>query len=88
MGVFIKVRVKEGWLTTDQGRALAASCPVDIFRWAESRLLVHPEQEDECTLCELCLDLTPAGAVTICKKYKEETLISRGSATAGSPDDN
>jgi len=88
MGVFIKVRVNEGWLTTDQGQALTASCPVNIFRWAESRLLVQAEQEDECTLCELCLDLSPAGAVTICKKYKEETLVSRGSVSGGSPDDN
>ena len=51
---------------------------MDIFQLAGEKLTVQAEQEDECTLCELCLDAAPAGAVTIRKTYKDETLASRG----------
>jgi ferredoxin len=42
------------------------------------RLVVQSEQEDECTLCELCLEEAPPKAITIRKTYKDEYLISRG----------
>ena len=78
MGVFIHVQVVESRMAPDQRRALVSLCPVDIFQLAGEKLMVHAEQEDECTLCELCLDAAPAGAVTIRKTYKDETLASRG----------
>ncbi len=78
MGVFIQVQVVETQLTPDRRRELVSLCPVDIFQLAGERLMVEAEQEDECTLCELCLDAAPAGAVTIRKTYKDETLVSRG----------
>lgn len=30
-----------------------------------------PEREDECTLCELCLELVPPSAIRIHKLYAE-----------------
>ena len=78
MGVFIQVQVVETQLTPDHRRELVSLCPVDIFQLAGEKLLVEAEQEDECTLCELCLDAAPSGAVTIRKTYKDETLVSWG----------
>ena len=78
MGVFIHVQVIESRMTPGGRRELVSLCPVDIFQLAGEGLMVEAEQEDECTLCELCLDVAPAGAVTIRKTYKDETLVSRG----------
>jgi NAD-dependent dihydropyrimidine dehydrogenase PreA subunit len=46
----------------------------------DGALGVVSEEEDECTLCELCLDVAPAGAITIHKLYSETQLVSRGPA--------
>ncbi len=78
MGIFIQIAVDESQITPQIGRALVSLCPVDIFDWADERLIVRPDQDDECTLCELCLAAAPAGAITIHKTYKNEQLVSRG----------
>jgi NAD-dependent dihydropyrimidine dehydrogenase PreA subunit len=52
---------------------------VDIFKIEGEEVVVRPEQEDECTLCELCLDAAPRGALTIRKLYSDGCLVSRGS---------
>ncbi|MGC8875287.1 MAG: 4Fe-4S dicluster domain-containing protein [Chloroflexia bacterium] len=46
-------------------------CPVDVFRLEGSRLLTDPENEDECTLCNLCLEQCPQGALRLRKLYEE-----------------
>lgn len=76
MGVFIEVWV-EG-VSQMVARELVQLCPVNIFAIEGDRLAVVPENEDECTLCELCLDAAPPNAVRIRKLYKDETLVSRG----------
>jgi NAD-dependent dihydropyrimidine dehydrogenase PreA subunit len=78
MGIFIGIEVDQNQITTEIAEQIVSLCPVDIFILASGRLAIQPEQEDECTLCELCLDAAPAGALTINKRYKNETLISRG----------
>ena len=78
MGTFIRVEVLEAQLASDLGRALTAMCPVDIFAMEGDRLAVVPEREDECTLCELCLDAAPVGAIAIHKLYSDGYLRSRG----------
>lgn len=78
MGVFIHVQVIESRMAPGHRQELVSLCPVDIFQLAGEKLMVETEQEDECTLCELCLDAAPAGAVTIRKTYKDKTLVSRG----------
>jgi NAD-dependent dihydropyrimidine dehydrogenase PreA subunit len=78
MSVFIRLEVVETQLNSVVARDLTALCPVDIFAVENDRLRVVPEEEDECTLCELCLDAAPAGAITIHKLYSGGRLVSRG----------
>jgi NAD-dependent dihydropyrimidine dehydrogenase PreA subunit len=54
--------------------ALAAKltevCPVDIYaREEDGTLRIVRENLDECVLCRLCIDATPAGSVTVRKLY-------------------
>lgn len=77
-GVFIKITVDKNQVTPDVARSLVSICPVDIFGVDDERLSVKPDQVDECTLCELCLAMAPAGALVIHKLYKNEQLVSRG----------
>lgn len=83
MGVFIEIVVDEAQIGPDLARRLVAACPVDIFALAGERLVVRPEAEDECTLCELCLTPAPAGAIVIHKRYSGAQLVSRGAAATG-----
>ena len=76
MGVFIEVQIED--VSQAVARELVLLCPVNIFAIEGDRLAVVPENEDECTLCELCLDAAPANAIRIRKLYKDETLVSRG----------
>jgi NAD-dependent dihydropyrimidine dehydrogenase PreA subunit len=79
-GVFITISVDESRIKPDVARSLVSICPVDIFGLDGERLIVKPDQVDECTLCELCLMTAPAGALVIHKRYKDEQLVSRGGA--------
>jgi NAD-dependent dihydropyrimidine dehydrogenase PreA subunit len=76
MGLFIRVEIDHEKLTSDMGNELVELCPVDIFALEGEQLVVVPANEDECTLCELCLKHAPAAAITIHKLYKNETLVS------------
>jgi ferredoxin len=84
VGLFIEVRLQDPD-TLDQGisKLLVSCCPVDIFKGDESKVRVDTDQEDECTLCELCLDIAPPGVVHIRKRYKDEELVSRGAHPSG-----
>jgi NAD-dependent dihydropyrimidine dehydrogenase PreA subunit len=54
---------------------LAEVCPVDIFAQNEDGTLrIVEENLDECVLCELCINATPPGTVTVIKLYSGETL--------------
>ncbi|MBI5167413.1 MAG: 4Fe-4S dicluster domain-containing protein [candidate division NC10 bacterium] len=46
-------------------------CPVNIFVAQGNGIRIMSEAEDECTLCDLCLEACPAEAITIRKLYKE-----------------
>ena len=78
MGVFIQITVQQEDLSPALSQQIAGVCPVDIFAVEDARLVVKPEEEDECTLCELCLKAAPAGAIRIYKTYSGETLVSAG----------
>ena len=50
--------------------ALAEVCPVDIYASGDDGTLRIAEKNvDECTLCRLCLDAAPVGAVTVRRLY-------------------
>jgi NAD-dependent dihydropyrimidine dehydrogenase PreA subunit len=78
MGTFIEIKLDPGPFSPEQARLLASACPVDIYAVVGGRPMVRPDEVDECTLCELCLDLAPPGAIVIQKLYKGQQLVSRG----------
>jgi NAD-dependent dihydropyrimidine dehydrogenase PreA subunit len=77
LGTFIEISVDDLLYPSEVRDRLATVCPVDIFGVEHGRVVVRPEQEDECTLCELCLDVAPAGTLIIEKTYTTDRLISR-----------
>jgi NAD-dependent dihydropyrimidine dehydrogenase PreA subunit len=79
MGTFIQVKIKEA-IPIAQAEDIVRLCPVDIFMLSENGLSVIADNEDECTLCALCLKAAPPDAIHIKKSYKDEVLISTGEA--------
>ncbi len=74
-GTFIDVTVDASVAADPElARKLAEVCPVDIFAAGSDGLRIVTENLDECVLCELCINATPAGAVTVHKLYSGETL--------------
>jgi NAD-dependent dihydropyrimidine dehydrogenase PreA subunit len=74
--LFIGVEVDDS-VASDPGLAakLTEVCPVDIFAQNDDGSLRIVEQNlDECVLCELCINATPAGAVRVVKLYSDEAL--------------
>lgn len=82
MGVFIRIEVDGEHISPSLGRALVELCPMDIYALQGERLGVRPDEEDECTLCELCLKAAPVGAILIHKLYSGERLVSGGAVKA------
>jgi NAD-dependent dihydropyrimidine dehydrogenase PreA subunit len=71
-GMFIDVTV-DASVAGDPGLAkkLVEVCPVNIFAQDEDgRLRIVEENLDECTLCDLCVQAAPAGAVRVIKLYE------------------
>jgi NAD-dependent dihydropyrimidine dehydrogenase PreA subunit len=71
MGEFIKVDIDLS-KCGDMSDAVkwVQVCPVNIFTLENSQPVVVEENEDECTLCMLCIEAFPSGAVTIYKLYE------------------
>jgi NAD-dependent dihydropyrimidine dehydrogenase PreA subunit len=80
MGVFIDIALDPKPFSPDRARLLVSACPVDIYAIEGGEPVVRPGEVDECTLCELCLDVAPSGALVIQKRYKDQQLVSRGPA--------
>ena len=55
--------------------SLVSLCPVNIFASEDGCIVVQPERQDECTLCELCLNAAPPGSIRIHKLYSGEILV-------------
>lgn len=76
MGMFIRIDLDQTvkWPAA-AARQLVEVCPVDIFELARDGTVRTIEaNEDECTLCELCLPIAPQGALRIVKLYDGEAL--------------
>ena len=72
MGLFVNIKVNQTCFSSAPGREIVANtCPVDIFFVEGDVLAVHPEVEDECTFCYLCLQNSPPGAIHIEKTYQD-----------------
>ena len=74
MGEFIALQVD--WGRCVDGVACASCvdvCPVDVFRLEDDRLVIDSEKEDECILCELCLQTCPQEAIQLLKLYEDKS---------------
>jgi NAD-dependent dihydropyrimidine dehydrogenase PreA subunit len=76
MGVFIHIDINQDDIPLQTAEKIVSLCPVEIFTIFGNRLALQPDREDECTLCELCLNAAPDGSLSIRKLYKEEVLVS------------
>jgi NAD-dependent dihydropyrimidine dehydrogenase PreA subunit len=69
-GTFIEVEVSaEAASDPEIAKKLEEVCPVDIFKATGSGTEIVRENLDECVLCELCLEASPAGTVVVKKLY-------------------
>ena len=71
-GLFIDVQVSAAVVDAELASKLAEACPVDIFEATETGVRVVEENLDECTLCDLCIEAAPEGAVRVIKLYEQE----------------
>ena len=72
MGIFIKVEIDQSKCAPDGGAKLVDVCPVNVFSEGDGSVIADPENEDECTLCGLCLNIYSEQAVTIRRLYREK----------------
>ena len=70
--MFIRVEVDpEAAADRELAKKLVEVCPVNIFDLdADGKAVVVPENEDECVLCDLCVQAAPEGQVRIVKLYE------------------
>jgi NAD-dependent dihydropyrimidine dehydrogenase PreA subunit len=74
-GIFIAVDVDEAVAgDAELAAKLEEVCPVDIFKDAGGKVELVVENLDECVLCRLCIEATPAGGVVVRKLYDGTTL--------------
>ncbi|MHB1161325.1 MAG: hypothetical protein ACYC66_14055 [Chloroflexota bacterium] len=72
MSLFIELKIDQSKFPTLESRQqVAGVCPVDAFVADEKGLHAHPENEDECTFCDLCIRKAPKGSIQVVKSYQE-----------------
>jgi len=72
MGIFIQVEITpESCVGIKNCGQCIGVCPVNIFKQGEILPTVDEANEDECTLCELCLQACEPHAITIGKLYDD-----------------
>ena len=73
MGEFIQIKIDyDKCGPSHESEEWVRICPVNIFKMEGDRPVVIEENEDECTLCELCLQAGVPGTVTIVKLYEQD----------------
>jgi NAD-dependent dihydropyrimidine dehydrogenase PreA subunit len=77
-GLFIAVEVDDqAAADTALAKKLTEACPVDIYaQGADGTLELVEGNLDECVLCRLCLDASPAGAVKVIKLYDDGAVLA------------
>ena len=75
---FIAVEVDDqAAADVELARKLTEACPVDIFaQGAGGALEIVEKNLDECVLCRLCLDASPAGTVKVIKLYDDGAVLA------------
>jgi NAD-dependent dihydropyrimidine dehydrogenase PreA subunit len=76
--IFIAVEVDDqAAADTALAKKLTEACPVDIFaQHDDGTLEIVEENIDECVLCRLCLDASPAGVVRVIKLYDDDAVLA------------
>jgi NAD-dependent dihydropyrimidine dehydrogenase PreA subunit len=76
--MFIAVEVDDqAAADTALAKKLTEACPVDIFTQTHDGTLELVQSNlDECVLCRLCLDASPAGTVKIVKLYDDSAVLA------------
>ncbi len=70
--IFIKLTIdKEKCTSSDGCTTCVKVCPVGVFKQTDDKnqVVVNKDNEDECTLCNLCLEQCPVQAITLQKLY-------------------
>ncbi len=71
MGLFITVSIDENaCLGTSACGNCLAKCPVSIFKEEKRVPSIEVDNEDECTLCNLCIDGCEPNCILIKKEYE------------------
>lgn len=71
MGTFIRVKIDgQKCMGIKKSGECVKVCPVNIFEPHGDAPVVVTGNEDECTLCRLCLEKCPSGAISIQKLYE------------------
>jgi NAD-dependent dihydropyrimidine dehydrogenase PreA subunit len=71
-GLFIDVRVSAAHARdVALAKKLEEACPVDIFEASDAGVSIVEANLDECTLCDLCIQAAPPGAVQVVKLYEK-----------------
>ena len=69
-GTFIGVEVDDSVSgDAELAKKLEEACPVDIYVAGDGGVEIVDDNLDECVLCGLCLDASPAGTVKVLKLY-------------------
>jgi NAD-dependent dihydropyrimidine dehydrogenase PreA subunit len=71
--MFIRLEIDpEASADRELAKKLVEVCPVNIFDLdGEGKARVVEENEDECVLCDLCVQAAPAGQVRVVKLYEQ-----------------
>ena len=70
MGYFVEIDIEqEKCVGIKECGACVRVCPVSIFADEGGRPVTVPRNEDECILCDMCLNECRPEAITISKKY-------------------
>jgi len=70
MGYFVEIAIAEDkCVGLKECGACVRACPVNIFAEKDGLPVTVPKNEDECILCNLCMDECAPDAISISKKY-------------------
>ncbi len=72
MPMFVHVEIDQDVAGDKElAKKLVEVCPVNIFELAaDGSARIVEENEDECVLCDLCVQAAPAGKVRVIKLYE------------------